>query len=183
MSPYEISEIKKIRKKLGLTQGDLARKSGVSQSLVAKIEAGRLDPSYSNIKKIFSALDELSLKEEKQAKDIMNKKIISVNANEKVFNVIRTMKRYGFSQMPVEEKGKIVGLITERLLIEIIDNPKFTEMRIKEIMEECPPIITPETRLEVISNLLKHFSIVLVAEKGDYKGLISKTDLLEKVYS
>ncbi|MBW2963162.1 CBS domain-containing protein, partial [Candidatus Woesearchaeota archaeon] len=55
-------------------------------------------------------------------------------------------------------------------------------LRVKEIMEECPPIITPETRLEVISNLLKHFSIVLVAKKGEYKGLISKTDLLEKVY-
>lgn len=179
--PYEISEIKKIRKKLGLTQFDLAKKSGVSQSLIAKIEAGRLDPSYSNTKKIFAALDELTKKEELTAKEIMNKKIISVNANESVINVIKLMKKYGFSQMPVEERGKIVGLITERSLLEIIGTPK-AELRVKEIMEECPPIITPETRLEVISNLLKHFSIVLVAKKGEYKGLISKTDLLEKVY-
>ena len=179
--PYEISEIKKIRKKLGLTQFDLAHKSGVSQSLIAKLEAGRLDPSYSNIKKIFSALDELSRKEELMAKDIMNRKIVSVNANESVANVIKLMKKYGFSQMPVEEKGKIVGLITERNLLEVVETPK-EELRVKEIMEECPPIITLETRLEVISNLLKHFPIVLVAEKGNYKGLISKTDLLEKVY-
>jgi len=179
--PYEISEIKKIRKKLGLTQFDLARKSGVSQSLIAKIEAGRIDPSFSNTKKIFAALDELTKKEELTAKDIMNKKIISVNANENVSAAIRTMKKHGFSQMPVEERGKIVGLISERSLLEIINTPK-AELRVKEIMEECPPIITPETRLEVISNLLKHFSIVLVAKKGEYKGLISKTDLLEKIY-
>lgn len=179
--PYEISEIKKIRKKLGLTQFDLAKTSGVSQSLIAKIEAGRLDPSYSNIKKIFSALDGLSLKEEKQAKDIMNKKIITVKSNDAVLSVIKLMKKHGISQLPVEDKGKIVGIVTEKSLIDKL-GPDISKLKVKDVMDESPPIIGLETRLEVISNLLKHFSIVLVAEKGNYKGLISKTDLLEKVY-
>jgi len=177
----EISEIKKIRKSLGLTQFDLAKKSGVSQSLIAKIEAGLLDPSYTNVKKIFAALDELSKKDELLAKDIMNKKIISVKPNELVISIIKLMKTKGSSQVPVEEKGKIIGIITEKTLIEKL-GPDISKLKAKDVMDECPPIITPETRLEVISNLLKHFSIVLVAEKGDYKGLISKTDLLEKVY-
>jgi len=181
MTPYEISEIKKIRKKLGLTQGDLAKASGVSQSLIAKIEAGRLDPSFSNSKKIFSALDELSKKEEHLAKDVMNKKIISVKASDSLANVIKIMKKHGFSQMPVSEKGKPIGLITEHVLLEKIGED-FSRLKIKEIMGECPPIISPETRVDIVSNLLKYFPIVLVAEKGDYKGLISKTDLLEKVY-
>jgi predicted transcriptional regulator len=179
--PYEISEIKKIRKKLGLTQFDLARKSGVSQSLIAKIEAGRIDPSFSNTQKIFKALDELTKEEEFLAKDIMQKKIISVKANDKVSVVIKLMKKHGFSQVPVEEKGKIVGIVTEKILLEKITED-FAKLKIKEVMEEAPPIISPDTRVEVISNLLKHFQIVLVAEKGNYKGLISKTDLLEKVY-
>ncbi|MCK4588965.1 MAG: CBS domain-containing protein [Nanoarchaeota archaeon] len=179
--PYEITEIKKIRKKLGLTQFDLAKASGVSQSLIAKIEAGRLDPSYSNIRKIFDALDELSKKEEKLAKDIMQKKIISVGVNNLVLSAIKLMKKHGISQVPVEDKGKIVGIVTEKSLVERL-GPDISKLKVKEVMDESPPIISPETRLEVISNLLKHFQIILVAEKGDYKGLISKTDLLEKVY-
>ncbi len=178
---YEISEIKKIRKKLGLTQFDLARKSGVSQSLIAKIEAGRIDPSYSNTQKIFQALDELTKQEEKQAKDIMNKKIITVKVNDAVISVIKLMKKHGISQLPVEERGKIVGIVTEKSLIDKL-GPDISKLKVKDVMDESPPIISPDTRVEVVSNLLKHFSIVLVAEKGNYKGLISKTDLLEKVY-
>ncbi|MBI2575829.1 helix-turn-helix domain-containing protein, partial [Candidatus Woesearchaeota archaeon] len=43
----ELANIKTLRKKLGLTQSGFAGQVGVSQSLVAKIEAGRIDPSYS----------------------------------------------------------------------------------------------------------------------------------------
>ena len=41
-----IDRISKIRKQLGLTQIQLANLAGVSQSLIAKLESGRIDPSY-----------------------------------------------------------------------------------------------------------------------------------------
>jgi len=44
---FEINEVKDIRKRLGLTQLELAKRANVSQSLIAKIEAGRIDPRYS----------------------------------------------------------------------------------------------------------------------------------------
>jgi predicted transcriptional regulator len=47
---------------LGLTQGQLAKIAGVSQSFIAKIESGKIDPSYSKVKTIFDVLD-LSLEE------------------------------------------------------------------------------------------------------------------------
>ena len=54
----EIKDITRRRKILGLTQNKLARQANVSQSLVAKIETGRVDPSYSKMMKILIALDE-----------------------------------------------------------------------------------------------------------------------------
>ena len=62
--PYELEEIKEIRKKFGLTQGQLAQIAGVSKSLIAKIEAGRLDPTFSKAQKIFEAIDTLGKKKE-----------------------------------------------------------------------------------------------------------------------
>ena len=51
--PYELAEIKKIRKSLGLTQTDLAKRADVSQSLIAKIESEKIDPTFTKTKKIF----------------------------------------------------------------------------------------------------------------------------------
>ncbi len=59
---YDLKEIKVIRKKLGITQGELAKLSNVSQSMIAKIESNILDPSYTNACKIFNALNDLNNK-------------------------------------------------------------------------------------------------------------------------
>ena len=50
--PYEIEQLKQIRKQLGLTQTEFAKEAGVSQSLVAKIEAGNIDPTYSKVQQM-----------------------------------------------------------------------------------------------------------------------------------
>jgi len=42
----ELSRIREIRKKLNISQRELAMKAGVSQSLIAKIEGNNIDPSF-----------------------------------------------------------------------------------------------------------------------------------------
>lgn len=178
--PYEIEEIKKIRKNLGLTQFDLAKRSNVSQSMIAKIEAGRLDPSYSNARKIFTALDDLSKKEELKAIDIMNKKIISVLPDDDIKKAIQKMKKHQISQMPVIEGNTVVGIVSESIVLDsIMEKDKDT---VKDIMKESPPIISHNTSSEVITNLLKFYPMVLVSKEGKLVGLISKSDLIGKMY-
>ena len=68
---YELNEIKKIRKNLGLTQTELAKMANVSQSIIAKIESGKIDPTFTKTKKIFETLDDLENKEEIKADELM----------------------------------------------------------------------------------------------------------------
>ena len=58
----ELRVIEKRRRALNLNQKQLAIQAGVSQSLIAKIETGRINPSYSKTKAIFDTLTLLERK-------------------------------------------------------------------------------------------------------------------------
>lgn len=184
--PYEIEEIKDIRKKLGLTQGQLAKRAGVSQSLIAKVEAGSLDPTYTNAKKIFNALDELSKQHELKASELMNKRIVNLAPSEDVRSAIKKTKKYEISQLPVIDEGNIVGLVSETTIITRMasekDPRKVLDLKVTEVMQETPPIITPKTEISVVQSLLKIYPVILVSEKGKLQGLITKSDMLRKIY-
>ena len=177
---YELEEIKKIRKKLGMTQTELANRAGVSPSLIAKIESGRIDPTYTKIKKIFAALSELEKKEEVKAEQLMASRIISVASGTPIKEAIDKMKKSQISQLPVIDNHKLVGLVSESIILEALLNSKAAQ--VKEVMQEAPPIVSKTTSIQVVSNLLKHYPMVLVSEEGKLVGLITKSDLLGKLY-
>jgi predicted transcriptional regulator len=176
---YEISEIKAIRKQVGLTQSELAKQAGVSQSLIAKIESGILDPAYSNVKKIFEVLTNLSHSKELKAKDIMNRKLIEINPETTIKDVIKEMRKHGISQMPVIKDERCVGLVSESLLLDAFTKKNVSF--VKDIMGEAPPIVAKDAAIDIVSNLLRFYPIVLVAEKGKILGVITKADILRAI--
>ncbi len=178
--PYELSEIKKIRKSLGLTQTELAKQANVSQSLIAKIESEKIDPTFTKTKRIFDTLSLLEKKEEIKAEELMNKKVISVGPSENIKESVNKMKKYGISQMPVIEQDNVIGLVSESTLLDALMGSK--SKRIAEIMEETPPTVSKTASIKVISNLLHHYPVVLVSEGGKLAGLITKADLLARLY-
>jgi len=176
---FELQTLKKLRKAVGLTQQQLAKQAEVSQSLIAKIESGNLDPTYSNVQKIASALERLHHHQEQKAKDIMQKKVITIKPKETLHEVIEKMRKHSISQLPVLANTTVVGMISETAILDGILHHK--GKIVQDIMEEAPPIIAPETRVSIVSSLLQFSPLVLVAEKGNLKGVITKSDVLSKI--
>ncbi len=52
-----ISEIIEARRKMGLTQEELAKKIGTKQSAIARVESGNANPTVDFLEKVASALD------------------------------------------------------------------------------------------------------------------------------
>ncbi|MFW5927686.1 MAG: helix-turn-helix domain-containing protein, partial [Thermoplasmatota archaeon] len=82
----DITKVKEIRSRLGLTQAELAEKAKVSQSLIAKVENGSLIPSYEKGRKILDVLEEILSDEidDGELIDICNKNIIYVRPGDTV---------------------------------------------------------------------------------------------------
>ena len=177
---YELEEIKTIRKKLGITQAELANRANVSQSLIAKIESGRIDPTYTKTKKIFAALSELENKEEIKAEQLMTGRIVGVSSGTSIKEAIVKMKKFQISQLPVIDGSKLVGLVSESTILDALLKSKASQ--VKEIMQDAPPMVSKTTSIQVVSNLLKHFPLVAVSEHGRLIGLVTKSDLLGKLY-
>ncbi len=174
---FDITHLRKIRKQLDLTQHQFARDAGISQSMVAKIESGKLDPTYSYVKKIEDAFARLTKREEKTAGEIMHNKIISAGRKEKVREVVKLMASHKISQVPVVEKGNVVGMVSESSLLDAGDED-VKGKDAEDVMEGSPPIIEKNAKLQVAVELLKFYPIVLVKENGKLAGVITKADVI-----
>lgn len=75
----EPRQLKRLITQLGYTQTGLAKAAGVSQSIVAKIEAGTVDPTFSTLSAISKALRSSLAAKGKRAADVMFLPVIGVH--------------------------------------------------------------------------------------------------------
>lgn len=179
--PDALKRIKKMRHRLGLTQSELAELADVSQSLITKIERGKIEPSYSLAKKILSTLEEQLAGSQQglQAKDICVKKIISVKSDDKIKDALNKMIKNAISQMPVLKGNIIVGSISEESFIKKFNEIKDESVTVEKIMDEAFPTVPEDANISLIKELLDVYNAVLVFKNGKPIGIISKTDLLK----
>jgi predicted transcriptional regulator len=181
-----LEEIKGLRIKIGLTQKQLADLVGLSQSYIARLEKGDINPTYENIRKIYSVLEsylDQNLNNEITAKEIMTRNVISVNSNDTIEKAINIMINNGISQLPVLDNDVIVGSITEELVNKLLNSEKLKNniknKKIKDFMEDSFPQISENTSIKIVSYLLKQYQAVLVISRGKLVGIITKTDLIK----
>jgi len=171
------------RRAIGLTQAQLAGLAGVSQSYIAKLEANKIEPSYSKVKAILEALDRLEKKREAKVSDVMSPDIIGVQASETVEQAVSLMWEHGFSQLPVLDGGASVGSITERAIVERLvnggDEGPIRSRPITEVMENPFPQIGDDAPVSLAANLLRAYPAVLVQRMGTIVGIVTKSDLLK----
>ncbi|MHA2170591.1 MAG: CBS domain-containing protein [Candidatus Kariarchaeaceae archaeon] len=183
--PYlpEILELRRMRKVIGLTQDELAQRAGLSQSMIAKIEIGSLNPTYEVVRKIYHILKSFEQDDQSRAHEVMSP-VISVEAGDSINQVLNLMKERGISQVPVLSKnGRNLGSITEETLLELLlKGEKLSDIAnnpVEDIMEDIFPVINQKVPLNAIISLLQYSPAVLVKIKGQIRGIITKADLLK----
>ena len=176
----DIAEIRMLRKSHNLTQSQLARLAGVSQSFVAKVEAGVIDPGYRNFRKMHEVLTSLKEKRQPKAADFMSRKLISVGKKTPLPEAIRKMKHHNISQLPVTDgKSSIAGLVSEADVIEAVRQGKDVRaLKATDIMSNSPPSVPMETPLKLVTDLLRISPLVVITDKGKAKGAVTKADVL-----
>lgn len=179
----DLDEFRRMRKFMGLTQEELAQRMEVSQSMIAKIEAGSINPSYKLIQRMHKILFSIDHENQTKAYEIMSP-VIFVKTNDTIQHVFELMRKEGISQVPVfSSNGKNIGSVTEETLLDVLLRGKTLEeivdKPVEEIMDDVFPVVNRKTPLNAITSLLQFSAAVLVTEKGKIGGIITKADLLK----
>jgi predicted transcriptional regulator len=179
----DVREIEKRRKQAGLTQKELAIRSGVSQSIIAKIETGKVNPSYDVVRKIFESLENMTRKEDVTAVQICSKGVHVAKRDESVGSAVKLMRSGGYSQLPVVDRGHVVGTLSEKTILDAIsggiDLKDMLKKKVVSVMSEAPPMIGENEPMSVISSLLQNNQAVLVVKRDKLVGIITKADLFK----
>ncbi|VVB58926.1 Zinc metalloprotease [Candidatus Anstonella stagnisolia] len=176
----ELGEIGKRRRQAGMTQQQLASCAGISQSLVAKIESGTLAPSYENVKRIFECFEREQKKAGRSAGEIASRKIFYAKPEETVEKAIETMRKHGFSQLPVLRQGRIVGSISDENIVGFLrDGKEAGKAKVEDIMGEPFARISKDAQVEAVVGLLKYEKAIVVTEGEEVKGIITRADLFK----
>ncbi|OWP57433.1 MAG: transcriptional regulator [Thermoplasmatales archaeon B_DKE] len=184
-----IEELRKMRKNLGISQKELARVSGVSQSYIARLEKGSINPAYDKIRKIFDYLNRSGQRAKNMdltVESIMTKNLITCYPTDSIISALNIMRQKGYSQLPViTHDGKTVGTITESdvndLLIKGASIESLKNLLVRKVMGSTLPQVDKSSPVSMIYPMLKYSSAVLVTEGGELKGIVSKADILKAV--
>lgn len=128
-----------------------------------------------------------------KVKELMSKKLTTVSPNDKLDRVFFLYNFENFRHLPVLEKNKLVGIISDRDLKKIlgpkktiVEKPDGTTVqlstrKVKNIMRRNVVTIEPEQRAADAAAIMakKKIGALPVVHKNKLVGIITATDILK----
>jgi len=173
----DLNMLKTLRLQGNLTQRELARRSETTQSTIAKIEAGKLEPSMNLARRILKVLNYLP-KNRVNAANVMKSGVVSFSPSKPLNEAIEIMHEKAFSQVPILEGSQILGTVTESSIISLSIGKDISLLTVSDVMIAAFPILPPGSGNEEIYTLLKYHPAILIASKGMLLGIITKADIM-----
>ncbi|MEB0261539.1 MULTISPECIES: pyridoxal-phosphate dependent enzyme [unclassified Mucilaginibacter] len=128
------------------------------------------------------------IKEEKlTARHIISKKenqeIVTIDCEKTVLEAINTIKSLNISQIPVTQKGMVIGKITESdILDSLIENPGIKSQPVKNISTAPFPFIDLNTSIDKISGMINKDNIAVLVEDDNGKiEIITQYDIINAI--
>ena len=128
-----------------------------------------------------------------KVRDWMTPNPITIDASATIVEAIHLLKEKNFRRVPVMKNGKLVGIVTERMLLTFTPGKStsldtwelhylLARTPVTEAMNPKPHTVTPDTDLVDAVKLIhdrKLNGITVVDERGDLVGILTTTNALE----
>lgn len=126
------------------------------------------------------------LESELRAKDILAKKLkkefISINPDTAIQDVLRLMRDFDISQLPVMEKDEWVGSVGEQQVISALSENRTQNSSVRDIMAPALPVVSEDMTVSQLSKIISRQTPAVIVKKtaGDFQ-IISQYDLIQSL--
>ena len=105
--------------------------------------------------------------------------VVTARPDQKVREVISTLKSLGISQLPVLDGDRLLGIVHEvDLLRHLVTGAGTLDSVIRDLVESDYATVTPDTKIELVQSVLNEAKVALVLDAGKMVGLVTKIDLI-----
>ena len=126
------------------------------------------------------------LESELKAKDILAKKLkkefISINPDTAIQEVLKLMRDFDISQLPVMENEEWVGSVGEQQVISALSENRLQNSSVRDIMAPALPVVSEDITVSQLSKIISRQTPAVIVKKtaGDYQ-IISQYDLIQSL--
>jgi len=117
-----------------------------------------------------------------QIRDVMEKKIVTIEKDQTIFQAAQLMKENDISFLVIIENDKPIGVLSERDFVQkfCTSNKKPDEIKISEIMSYKFRWVEPNTEIEAAVQKMLNNNIrrLLILDDKKLVGVITQTDLV-----
>lgn len=109
--------------------------------------------------------------------------IVTIDCEQSVLQAINTIKSLNISQIPVTQKGMVVGKITESdILSAVLENPALRSGCVKDIMTSSFPFVDLNTSIDKISSIINKENMAVLVEDGNGNiEIITQYDIINAI--
>ncbi|MBU0554054.1 pyridoxal-phosphate dependent enzyme [Myxococcota bacterium] len=95
--------------------------------------------------------------------------------------VISLMKREGISQVPVMERGHLLGIVTESNLLQKIfeDGEGGLDAAVSSVISDAYEVVDPDAPVGLFNHIFSQGKVIIVWERGEVRGLVTKIDVID----
>jgi len=105
--------------------------------------------------------------------------MVTVTSDDNLITTYKRMRMFDVSQLPVLDKGHIVGLIDESdILLGLYEDSDSFQMKVGEVMVRNLETVAPTAGIDRVVELFKQDKVAIVADDDTFYGLITQVDLI-----
>lgn len=112
-----------------------------------------------------------------------SRKLLTINADDKIADAVSILSKYNISQLPVKKGNEFVGALNDsHVFTKLIADDKLKQETVDKVMQKPFPFVSMNTSIEDVSKLItKENNAVLMKDRLGEVHIITKHDIIESI--